>query len=40
MFEEDAVARMEELGHVFFIFVNARRSDYASCTSATGATTG
>jgi putative sigma-54 modulation protein len=23
MFEEDAVARMEELGHVFFIFVNA-----------------
>ncbi len=23
MFEEDAVARMEELGHLFFIFVNA-----------------
>jgi putative sigma-54 modulation protein len=23
MFEEDALARMEELGHVFFIFVNA-----------------
>jgi putative sigma-54 modulation protein len=23
MFEEDAVARMEELGHVFFLFVNA-----------------
>jgi putative sigma-54 modulation protein len=23
MFEEDAVAQMEELGHVFFIFVNA-----------------
>jgi putative sigma-54 modulation protein len=23
MFEEDAVARMEELGHTFFIFVNA-----------------
>ena len=23
MFEEDAVARMEELGHAFFIFVNA-----------------
>ena len=23
MFEEDAVAQMEELGHSFFIFVNA-----------------
>jgi hypothetical protein len=23
MFEEDAAARMEELGHQFFIFVNA-----------------
>ena len=23
MFEEDAVARMEELGHLFFVFVNA-----------------
>jgi putative sigma-54 modulation protein len=23
MFEEDAVTRMEELGHAFFIFVNA-----------------
>ena len=23
MFEEDAVERMEELGHLFFIFVNA-----------------
>ena len=23
MFEEDAVARMEELGHQFFVFVNA-----------------
>jgi len=23
MFEEDAIARMEELGHAFFIFVNA-----------------
>ena len=23
MFEEDALARMEELGHLFFIFVNA-----------------
>ena len=23
MFEEDAVARMEELGHAFFVFVNA-----------------
>ena len=23
MFEEDAVARMEELGHNFFVFVNA-----------------
>ena len=23
MFEEDAVARMEELGHSFFVFVNA-----------------
>ena len=23
MFEEDALARMEELGHLFFVFVNA-----------------
>jgi putative sigma-54 modulation protein len=23
MFEEDAISRMEELGHTFFIFVNA-----------------
>ena len=23
MFEEDAVSKMEELGHVFFLFVNA-----------------
>ena len=23
MFEEDAIARMEELGHAFFVFVNA-----------------
>ena len=23
MFEEDAIARMEELGHQFFVFVNA-----------------
>jgi len=23
MFEEDAIARMEELGHSFFVFVNA-----------------
>ena len=23
MFEEDAIAEMEELGHAFFIFVNA-----------------
>jgi hypothetical protein len=23
MFEEDALARMEELGHAFFVFVNA-----------------
>jgi putative sigma-54 modulation protein len=23
MFEEDAIARMEELGHAFFVFLNA-----------------
>ncbi|CAN5753528.1 ribosome-associated translation inhibitor RaiA [soil metagenome] len=29
MFEEDAVARMEELGHSFFIFVNAENEGLA-----------
>ena len=29
MFEEDAVARMEELGHEFFIFVNAENERIA-----------
>ncbi|MGI8703528.1 MAG: ribosome hibernation-promoting factor, HPF/YfiA family [Candidatus Limnocylindrales bacterium] len=29
MFEEDAVARMEELGHSFFIFVNAESEHVA-----------
>jgi putative sigma-54 modulation protein len=29
MFEEDAVARMEELGHTFFIFVNAENEQVA-----------
>ena len=29
MFEEDAVARMEELGHSFFIFVNAENERIA-----------
>ncbi|MGZ6297285.1 MAG: sigma 54 modulation/S30EA ribosomal C-terminal domain-containing protein, partial [Candidatus Limnocylindrales bacterium] len=29
MFEEDAVARMEELGHSFFIFVNAENERVA-----------
>ena len=29
MFEEDAVARMEELGHSFFIFVNAENEQLA-----------
>lgn len=29
MFEEDAVARMEELGHAFFVFVNAENERVA-----------
>ena len=29
MFEEDAIARMEELGHTFFIFVNAENEQIA-----------
>ncbi len=29
MFEEDAVARMEELGHSFFVFVNAENERFA-----------
>ncbi|HUG49311.1 MAG TPA: ribosome-associated translation inhibitor RaiA [Candidatus Limnocylindria bacterium] len=29
MFEEDAVARMEELGHAFFVFVNAENEQLA-----------
>ena len=29
MFEEDAVARMEELGHAFFVFVNAENERLA-----------
>jgi putative sigma-54 modulation protein len=29
MFEEDAIARMEELGHTFFIFVNAENERMA-----------
>jgi putative sigma-54 modulation protein len=29
MFEEDAVARMEDLGHSFFIFVNAENERLA-----------
>jgi putative sigma-54 modulation protein len=29
MFEEDAIARMEELGHTFFIFVNAENERVA-----------
>ena len=29
MFEEDAITRMEELGHTFFIFVNAENEQVA-----------
>ena len=29
MFEEDALARMEELGHAFFVFVNAENERVA-----------
>ena len=29
MFEEDAISRMEELGHTFFIFVNAENEQIA-----------
>ena len=38
MFEEDAVAAMEELGHAFFVFVNAETERLTSSTSATTAT--
>ena len=27
MFQEDAIARMEELGHAFFVFLNAETND-------------
>jgi putative sigma-54 modulation protein len=29
MFEEDAIAQMEELGHAFFVFLNAENEDVA-----------
>jgi putative sigma-54 modulation protein len=29
MFEEDAITQMEELGHTFFIFVNAENEQVA-----------
>ena len=29
MFEEDAIAAMEELGHTFFVFVNAENEQIA-----------
>jgi putative sigma-54 modulation protein len=29
MFEEDAITRMEELGHSFFVFVNAENERVA-----------
>jgi len=29
MFEEDAIAQMEELGHAFFVFLNAESEDVA-----------
>ena len=29
MFEEDAISRMEELGHAFFVFVNAENERVA-----------
>jgi putative sigma-54 modulation protein len=29
MFEEDAITQMEELGHAFFVFLNAESSDVA-----------
>ena len=39
MFEEDAIAEMEELGHQFFVFVNAETERvailYAPATTAT-----
>ena len=40
MFEEDAISRMEELGHRFFVFVNAETERVASSTRVTTATTG
>jgi putative sigma-54 modulation protein len=39
MFEEDAVARMEELGHSFFVFVNAENERWRSSTAGATATT-
>ena len=39
MFEEDAVTAMEELGHAFFIFVNAENEQMAVLYRATTATT-
>ena len=34
MFEEDAVAAMEDLGHDFYVFVNAENERVACCTGA------
>ena len=40
MFEEDAIARMEELGHAFFVFLNAEGGASASSTGEPVAGTG
>jgi putative sigma-54 modulation protein len=36
MFEEDAVARMEELGHAFFVLYRRRDGDYGLIEPAVG----
>ena len=40
MFEEDAVAAMDDLGHAFFVFVNAENERSRSSTGAATGTTG
>ncbi|HKG56460.1 MAG TPA: sigma 54 modulation/S30EA ribosomal C-terminal domain-containing protein [Candidatus Limnocylindrales bacterium] len=37
--EEDAIARMEELGHTFYVFVDRRRSGFRSSIAARTAIT-
>ena len=36
MFEEDAISQMEELGHAFFVFLNAESDQVAVALPAPG----